>query len=535
VSRSADAAITRRAFRQVWIGAVVWAAVFGLTAASSALTYASSFPDVASRARLAATTGTDRGLAMLLGPVAAIGTVGGYTVYKGFAFITTIAAVWGLLITTRVLRGEEDRGRWQLVLANGTRAGRATLATLVALFMAVGIVFAGTTVITYAAGRSPKLDFGAGPTLLYGLGIAAVAAVFVGVGALTSQLGRSRRVATGLGMGMLGAAFVVRMIADSGPSTHWLLWFTPFGWIERTRPYTENDVRPLALAFIAVVLLVVVAVRLASTRDAGDGAIASRDVAKLRPRGLRSPTRLALRLDLPVLIAWFVGAVVAAFAFGTIAKVATGIVSDSVSDTLHKFGVSGSDFVLQYFGVAFLFFATIVALLPVAEIGSAADDEQSGRLVPTLALPVRRATLLAGRLALATAAIVVTAIGVGIAAWLGAASQGVHLDFGRLVGAGLNVVPTALLVLGFGALAVALVPRAATVVVYGVVVASLTVDLVSSLVDGLHWLGNASVFHYMALAPSQAVDATTVVVTLVIATALCALAIAGFARRDIRV
>jgi hypothetical protein len=41
------------------------------------------------------------------------------------------------------------------------------------------------------------------------------------------------------------------------------------------------------------------------------------------------------------------------------------------------------------------------------------------------------------------------------------------------------------------------------------------------------------VFHYMALAPSQAIDATTVVVTLVIAAAMCALAIAGFARRDI--
>jgi putative exporter of polyketide antibiotics len=78
-----------------------------------------------------------------------------------------------------------------------------------------------------------------------------------------------------------------------------------------------------------------------------------------------------------------------------------------------------------------------------------------------------------------------------------------------------------------------MVPRVATVVVYGVVVTSLTVDLVSSLVDGLHWLGKASVFHYMALAPSQAIDATTVVVTLVIAAAMCALAIAGFARRDI--
>ena len=69
---------------------------------------------------------------MLLGPVSAIDTVGGYTVYKGFVFLTTIGAIWALLAATRLLRGEEDAGRWQLVLAGSTRAARATAATLVA-------------------------------------------------------------------------------------------------------------------------------------------------------------------------------------------------------------------------------------------------------------------------------------------------------------------------------------------------------------------------------------------------------------------
>ena len=84
-------------------------------------------------------------------------------------------------------------------------------------------------------------------------------AVFVGVGALTSQLGRSRRVATGLGMLVFGVAFVVRMIADSGPSTRWLLWLTPFGWTERMRPFTDNDWRPLVLAGASVVVALVTA------------------------------------------------------------------------------------------------------------------------------------------------------------------------------------------------------------------------------------------------------------------------------------
>ena len=105
---------------------------------------------------------------MLLGPVSAIDTVGGYTVYKGFVFLTTIGAIWGLLIATRLLRGEEDAGRWQLVLAGRARAARATGATLAACFAAVGVIFVGTTLVTLLAGRDPDLDFGAGATIVYG-------------------------------------------------------------------------------------------------------------------------------------------------------------------------------------------------------------------------------------------------------------------------------------------------------------------------------------------------------------------------------
>ncbi|HEY5155533.1 MAG TPA: hypothetical protein VIJ47_12405, partial [Acidimicrobiales bacterium] len=128
-----DAAIAARSFHQVWIGATACAVGFGLTVAATAVSYVSTFPTEASRQQLAAVTGTDSGLAVLLGPITGVGTVGGYTVYKIFLFLTTVGALWALLAATRLLRGEEDAGRWQLVLAGGTRPARATLATLAAL------------------------------------------------------------------------------------------------------------------------------------------------------------------------------------------------------------------------------------------------------------------------------------------------------------------------------------------------------------------------------------------------------------------
>jgi ABC-2 type transport system permease protein len=529
-----EAAIIGGTLRRTWVAASVWALVFGGTVASSALTYVSSFPDQASRRQLAATTGGDRGLAILLGPIAAVDTVGGYTVYKCFAFLTTIGAVWGLLAATRHLRGEEDAGRWQLVLAGGTRASRATVATLAGLGVAVGILFAATTAITLLIGRNPDLGFGPGETVLYGASLAVAPAVFVAVGAFTSQLGRSRRVATGLGMGCLAVAFVVRMIADAGPGARWLLWLTPFGWTERMRPLTENDPLPLALAGVSVAGLVITSTVLAGRRDAGAGLLSSRDVARPRPFGLRSPTRLAVRLELPVLLAWCVGAVAAALALGFIAKVATGPVPGSMGDTLDRFGVHGT-FVRQYFSVAFLLVATVVALMPAGQIGAASDEETSGRLVHLLSRPTRPRSILAGRLAVAGAAIVAAGLLAGLAAWAGAKVQGVDPGLARMVGAGINVVPTALVVLGIGAVVLALAPRAAAPAVYAVVVWSLIVYLFGSLVSGAGWLGALSLFHYMALAPAQTPDAVSVGLTVLAAVALCVLAALIVERRDVQV
>ena len=92
------------------------------TAASSALSYVAVVPDGARAAsssprRPAATPGSRCCSARS----SAIDTVGGYTVYKGFVFLTTIGAIWAVLAATRLLRGEEDAGRWQLVLAGSTR------------------------------------------------------------------------------------------------------------------------------------------------------------------------------------------------------------------------------------------------------------------------------------------------------------------------------------------------------------------------------------------------------------------------------
>ncbi len=71
-----------------------------------------------------------------------------------------------------------------------------------------------------------------------------------------------------------------------------------------------------------------------------------------------------------------------------------------------------------------------------------------------------------------------------------------------MVGAGLNTVPPAVCVLGLGALAYGIAPRAASFVVYGLVTWSVLIDLVGGIGALDHWVADTSVFHQMAAAPA---------------------------------
>ena len=64
-------------------------------------------------------------------------------------------------------------------------------------------------------------------------------------------------------------------------------------------------------------------------------------------------------------------------------------------------------------------------------------------------------------------------------------------------------------------------------------IGSLVINLLASLVTSSRWLERLSLFHYMALAPAQPVDATTVLILLAIAFALCVVATIQFSRRGI--
>ena len=267
--RHPGAVVAFRTARAAVRSAVLWGYVFGLTVASAALGYSSTYRTQAQREQFAALFGSNAGLAAITGPAREIQTVTGYTVWKTSMFLTLVGAVWGLLTGTRLLRGEEEAGRYELLLAGQTTRRRAASQAVAGLGAGLAVLWAITAVIAVAVGRSSRVHVAAGPALYFALTLVAAAAIFLAAGALASQLAARRRRAAGYAGAALGVCYALRLVADSASGLAWLHWTTPLGWIEELQPLTSP--RPLVLLpLIALVAaLATLAVHLAGHRDLG--------------------------------------------------------------------------------------------------------------------------------------------------------------------------------------------------------------------------------------------------------------------------
>ena len=268
---------------------VIWGYVFGASIASSAVSYTTVYKSAAQRDALAVAYGSNNATSALFGPAPDFQTVAGFTVFKVSMTLMVIGAVWGLLTGTRLLRGEEENGRWELLLAGPTTRRGATVEALAGLGAGALTLWALAAAITVLCGLDRKVGIGAGPGLYFALTMVATAVMFLAVGALTSQLGATRRQAASYAAAFLGVAYAVRLIADAGVGLHGLVWLSPLGWVEELRPLTAPQ--PLALvpvvAFTA--LVATVAVRLAGRRDVGASIVADRATSPAHLRLLSGP------------------------------------------------------------------------------------------------------------------------------------------------------------------------------------------------------------------------------------------------------
>src|SRR5579872_3720095 len=123
--RSPRTVIGRFVARRTYRSAIFWAAIFCVYVLSKSSGYAAAYPTQADRAGLATTFGNNLGLNALLATPHQLNTVAGFVTWNTLSVTVIIGSIWALLLATRNFRGEEEAGRWEVLLGGQTTARAA--------------------------------------------------------------------------------------------------------------------------------------------------------------------------------------------------------------------------------------------------------------------------------------------------------------------------------------------------------------------------------------------------------------------------
>jgi ABC-2 type transport system permease protein len=427
----------------------------------------------------------------------------------------------------RHTRTEEESGRQELV--NAGVVGRYAPLTAALLTAAVANLAVAALIALGLVG----VGLGAGGAVTMGLSVALGGLVFAGVAAVAAQLTGSARAANGIAAIVLGAAFLLRAVGDTGPT--WLSWSSPIGWGMRTRPYAGDQWWALLLPVALLAVLALAAYAFVARRDTGTGLLPSRPGPAEGGAGLRSPFGLAWRLQRGVLIGWVVAMAVSGAVLGGAAKGigdATGL-SQQMQEVMARMGGQAAladVFLAACFGIIG-FTSTAYTVQATLRLRT---EEAGGRLEPLLATPVGRISWAASHLVFAWlgTAVLLAAAGAGAGLAYGAQVGDVGGQLGRGVVSALVQVPATWVLAGLGLALFGLAPRL-TALAWAALVACAVVFELGALFNLNQWVVDLSPFAHVPKLPGAALTATPLVGLTVVALALGAAGLAGFRRRDI--
>lgn len=521
-------AVTRLAGRGLRRSALIVAAVTVGMSTLVVATYARVVTDDSTGQALAALAGNPA-IRTLFGEPVALDTAGGFTVWRTGTVLAVLLTTWGALTSTRLTRGEEETGRWDLLLA-----GRLTLAAVVGRHLAVvtgamtltGLLLAGALV---AAG-TPTAG-----ALLHATGLALAGMVAVTAAACAAQVFPTRAGATGATLAFLGVGLLARMIGDGVPMLSWLRWLPPYGPLALTHPYRDDRWLPLLVLALTAAVLTGIALALAKRRDVRGGL--------LRPPPGRAPRRwllgavgpFAVRRALRPLAGWSAGIGAYFLLIGLLADSLTGFLTDNprFADLAAQAGFAGLDTVRGYVATLFALLAIPIGAYTTARLAAFAAAENAGRLTLLHAGPVTRARLLTAEVVTTVGGSAALAAAAGVATWLGVKLVGADLPLVAALAGTANVLPVALLGAAAATLALGLAPPTVPTVGMLPTAGGFLLTVTADSVHAPAWVGRLSPFAHLAPVPADAPNWTSAAVMLGVAASVIGVGLWRYQRRDV--
>lgn len=528
--------IARFAARRSMPAAIAWALVFGLYLASKAIGFVDSYPTLAARQKIAESFSNNIGIELLLGRAPQNASTGAYVAWNTLGVMVMIGGIWALLLACKYFRGEEDSGRWELLLAGQNSARGAALNNLAGLGASFLVFLAITSVLFTAIGKTKGLDFSLSSALFLALATTLGITMFLLIGALAAQLMPTRARAVFVATIVLGLSFILRIIGDI-TSFHWVLNITPLGWVENLKPLATSDPIWLVPIIINCLVLASLTIYLAGRRDLGAAFFKDQDSSLPRLKLLGSVFNFSLRLTRASNLAWLAALTAVSVLYGLMTKSAAQAFNQSaaarhlLSRLIHEGQLSIE---LTFLSLVLLLQMTVIMVYVANAVAATRREEADGLLDNFLVAPYSRLRWLFDRLILVILIVLLAGGLTFIGLWAGMALQHTAIAASILIKASLNALAPAVFTLGLGVLAYGFMPRLSVFLAYGVIGWSFLISLLSSGVHINHWILDSSLLNQIALAPAVNPNWKTDGILVMIAIILCLIGVLRFNQRDLQ-
>src|SRR5437667_1374855 len=483
-----------------------------------------------------------------------IDTAGGYATFK-YGFTVLVMALWPLLASSRMLRGEEERGSMDVLLSMPRGRGRVALEKLAAIWTALLLMGLLIGLLTYAGGMRVNADFSLGDALLSGLNLALICGVFGSLALLISQFTQERGTAAGLTGGLLLFFIVLDMVHRVIPNTEWISRLSPIYYYNLSKPlvpsYGTNAGALLVLLALSIILSGV-AIWLFVRRDIG-GPVKLPVWLRLPERAARPEQALpanawSLRsvytrgLGMMVVPAFWWTLAIAGFSGWMVivvkqteSQLATIYQSSPIlKDLITKVGGGDVATNATILSALFTFLPLLLMAFAVTQVNRWAADEEDGRLEMVLATPQPRLNVLLARFAALTTVIVIIGVLTLAATEFAALAAGLKLDGGNVAVATLSMIPMGLLIAAIGFLFSGWLRTAIdTGLLSFLLVIWFFITFIGPELNWPEGVQKLSAFYYYGTPLLHGLSLGNMLLVLVVAVVALALASVRFVRKDI--
>jgi len=447
----------------------------------------------------------------------AINTPEGYITFRwmetGWPILLSI---WPILAGARLVRGEEERGTMDVLLATSQARTRLLQEKVGALFLAllvIAVLFALGVVAGEAALGGGHVDVVR--ALLAGLNLVLLAFFFGMVALLLSQLTTGRRAAAGWTSGLL-ILFVFLNMAGRELNGAWVQYLSPVYYYNLNRPLLAGfPDQPLA-ALVPLGLAVLClggSVFLFARRDIGRSAFEwQREVASGSEPALRSLSRAEREVStravgLQTLFAdgwgafwWLLGIVAfcALWQFLTpgLQKFMNQVVQQTPWLARYLFDTPTNTNTAVLGTIVFAFMPALVVILALTLSLKWPSDLENGWLELIFSTPQSRPRVLLERFGANALIVLLASVVTWLTLTIGAQLANLSINQGRLLAASFSMLPPALVAMG---LVYALSGRLRYGAVLGIATAYLVLSYLQESLEGNiqfpGWVMSLSVFH----------------------------------------